>query len=72
MYSQPLSDPADQTALIAALLDPARYPHPATTVEHLQTHISHIVLAGDFAYKIKKPVDLGFLNFTSLEHRKYY
>ncbi|MGB2680507.1 MAG: AAA family ATPase, partial [Candidatus Competibacter sp.] len=72
MRSQPLPDPADQTVLIASLLDPARYPHPAATVEHLQTHISHILLAGDFAYKIKKPVDLGFLNFTSLERRKYY
>ncbi|MBL8260263.1 MAG: AAA family ATPase [Candidatus Competibacteraceae bacterium] len=72
MTFQPLPDPSDQTALIASLLDPARYPHPAATVEHLQTHISHLLLAGDFAYKIKKPVDLGFLNFTSLERRKYY
>ena len=62
----------DQTELIAALLRPECYPHPITTVEHLQTHISHILLAGDYAYKIKKPLNLGFLDFTSLARRKYY
>ena len=62
----------DQTVLIAALLRPECYPHPVTTVEHLQTHISHVLLAGDYAYKIKKPLNLGFLDFTSLERRKYY
>lgn len=66
------NDPYDQTALIAALLQAERYPHPVTTVEHLQTHISHVLLAGAYAYKIKKPLNLGFLDFTSLERRKYY
>ncbi len=65
-------DPHDQAALIAALLRPERYTHPVATVEHLQTHISHVLLAGDYAYKIKKPLNLGFLDFTSLERRKYY
>lgn len=65
-------DPHDQAALIAALLQPERYSHPVATVEHLQTHISHVLLAGDYAYKIKKPLNLGFLDFTSLERRKYY
>lgn len=69
MYPNPSPD---QTILIAALLRPERYPHPVATVEHLQTHISHVLLAGDYAYKIKKPVNLGFLDFTSLERRKYY
>ncbi len=58
-----------QSVLIAALLQPDRYPHPVTAVEHLQTHISHVLLAGDYAYKIKKPVNLGFLDFTRLERR---
>jgi len=57
---------------MAALCDPARYPHSADSVEHLQTHISHILLVGDYAYKIKKPLNLGFLDFTSLAHRKIY
>ena len=69
---QPANEILDQTALIAALLQPDRYPHPVTTVEHLQTHISHVLLAGDYAYKIKKPLNLGFLDFTSLARRKYY
>ncbi len=63
---------SDQAILIAALLRPACYPHPVTAVEHLETHISHVLLAGDFAYKIKKPLALGFLDFTSLNRRKYY
>jgi len=55
--------------LIAALLDPARYPHACGTVELVETHISWVLLAGDFAYKIKKPVALGFLDFSTLEAR---
>lgn len=58
-----------QAALVAALADPVCYPHPVGTVQHLETHISHILLAGDYAYKIKKPLNLGFLDFTSLARR---
>jgi hypothetical protein len=57
-------------ALIAALLRPAAYPHPADPVTHLETHISHVFLAGDYAYKLKKPVDFGFLDFTTLDKRR--
>ena len=69
---QAANETLDQAALIAALLQPDRYPHPVAAVEHLQTHISHVLLAGDYAYKIKKPLNLGFLDFTSLTRRKYY
>ena len=48
------------------------YPHPAPEVTLVQTHISYVLLAGDFVYKIKKPVDFGFLNFTTLEKRKHF
>lgn len=61
-----------QAKLVSAMRDPARYPHPAGAVETIETHISHVLLAGDYAYKIKKPVDLGFLNFTTLAARKFY
>jgi aminoglycoside phosphotransferase family enzyme/predicted kinase len=54
---------------LASLREPRAYPHPATEVQHLETHISHVLLAGDYAYKLKKPVDLGFLDFTTLEKR---
>ena len=57
-------------ALVTGLLDPAAYAHPVERVERIDTHISTVLLAGDFAYKIKKPVDLGFLDFSSLEKRR--
>ncbi|WP_255398893.1 bifunctional aminoglycoside phosphotransferase/ATP-binding protein [Nitrosovibrio sp. Nv6] len=61
-----------QNRLIKALMDCSRYPHAARSVRLAETHISCVLLAGRYAYKIKKPVDLGFLNFTSLASRRYY
>ena len=57
---------------IEGLLDPRAYPHPVDRVELLETHISWILLTGMFAYKVKKPVDLGFVNFSTLALRRYY
>lgn len=51
---------------------PSRYPHPARTVRLLETHISWILLAGRFAYKIKKAVNLGFLDARKLSARHAY
>lgn len=56
---------------IKKLLRPEAYPHPVTQLRVIQTHISFVLLTGHFAYKIKKPIDLGFLDFTTLEKRKY-
>jgi len=56
--------------LIQALLEPGRYLHPVDQVELVQTHISWVLLAGDFAYKIKKPVKLSFLDFSTLALRQ--
>jgi uncharacterized protein len=58
--------------LIDALLDPARYPDNVDTVELVQTHISWVLLAGDYAYKIKKPVKLPFVDFSSAEARRRF
>src|SRR5512139_598218 len=55
--------------LIESLRDPACYDHAAGPVRLIETHISHLVLSGEFAYKIKKPLDLGFLYFNSLDKR---
>ncbi|MEP7262738.1 MAG: AAA family ATPase, partial [Usitatibacter sp.] len=52
------------------LHDCACYPHPAGTVQMIETHISWVLLAGDFAYKVKKPVSLPFLDFSTLEARR--
>jgi hypothetical protein len=58
--------------LIQAMLDPSWYPHHPKEVELVQTHISYIFLAGTLVYKVKKPVDFGFLDFTSLEQRGFF
>ncbi len=59
-------------ALVERLKRPTAYPHPAQRVEVLETHISYVLLAGDFAYKVKKPVRLSFLDFSTLEKRRFY
>ena len=56
--------------LITSLLRPEAYDHPVETVRLLETHISWVLLAGEYAYKIKKPVDLGFVNFSTGERRQ--
>ena len=57
--------------LARALLDPAAYPEDGP-VEHVETHISHVYLTGAHAYKIKKPIELGFLDFSTLEKRRRF
>lgn len=54
---------------VAALLHPEAYPHPADDIRLHETHISWVVLAGRYAYKIKKPVNFGFLDFSTRERR---
>jgi len=58
--------------LIRALLDPARYPHAVESLQVRETHISWVLLTGQYAYKIKKPVRLPFLDFSTLELRKHF
>ncbi len=58
--------------IAAAMACPDFYPHRPQTVEVLQTHISYIFIAGDYVYKVKKPVNFGFLDFTTLAKRKFY
>jgi aminoglycoside phosphotransferase family enzyme/predicted kinase len=62
----------DIAVLREALLDPAIYPEPTTTVEVRETHISLVFLTDRYAYKIKKPVNLGFLDFSTLDQRRFY
>lgn len=58
--------------LLARLADPAAYPTPPGRVEVRQTHISAVFLAGEFVYKLKKPVNLGFLDFSTLGRRRHF
>jgi len=57
-------------ALINALLSPACYDHAVGKVQLIETHISWVLLTGEYAYKLKKPLNLGFLNFSTLEQRQ--
>ncbi len=54
------------------MLSPEFYPHHPTTVREVQTHISHVFIAPPYVYKVKKPVDFGFLDFTTLPRRCFY
>ena len=58
--------------LIESLADPAAYPYPVEAVDVRQTHISAVFLAGPYVYKVKKPVNPGFLDFTTLEKRLHF
>jgi uncharacterized protein len=55
-----------------AMAEPSFYPHPVDRVEFRETHISSVFLAGDWVYKVKKPVDFGFLDFRSLDTRYHF
>ena len=58
--------------LADALLEPDAYAENAVAVRLIETHVSHLFFTGDYVYKVKKPVDYGFLDFTSLDKRYYY
>jgi len=60
------------TINISNMLKPEVYDHPAKNIELIETHISWVILTGDFAYKIKKPVNFGFLDFSTLNKRQHY
>jgi aminoglycoside phosphotransferase family enzyme/predicted kinase len=58
--------------MITSLLRPEAYPHPAEAITLLETHISWVFLSGPCAYKVKKPVCLGFVDFSTLERRRHF
>jgi aminoglycoside phosphotransferase family enzyme len=60
-----------QAELVEQLLArPGCFPHATDDICHIETHISHLLLVGDYVYKIKKALDLGFLDFSTLEKRR--
>mgnify|MGYP001277064153 CR=1 FL=1 len=63
---------AELPELIQALLGPKVYPDPPPHVDLAQTQISYVLIAGEYVYKIKKPVDMGFLDYSTLEKRYLY
>jgi hypothetical protein len=58
--------------MIDDLQDPAALPDPTTRVILVQTHISQVFIGDDHVYKVKKPVDFGFLDFSTPEKRRHY
>ncbi len=59
-------------SLIQGLCRGRAYPHPVRDIRVIETHISWVLLTGDYAYKIKKPLDLGFLDFSTLDKRRFF
>ncbi|GAB7528878.1 bifunctional aminoglycoside phosphotransferase/ATP-binding protein [Pseudomonas sp. 3A(2025)] len=59
-------------SLIAALQNPGLFPHPVEDFQVIETHISWVLLTGPYVYKIKKPMNFGFLDFTTLAARKHF
>ena len=60
-------------ALIQQMLQPEFYPHPVKLpIQLIQTHVSYVLLTGDYAYKVKKPVNFGFLDYSTLEKRHHF
>jgi len=62
----------EQTKLFEILKQPSFYGSDVESVNLLQTHISFVALTGKYAYKIKKPVNFGFLDFSTIEKRKFF
>ncbi|WP_024545565.1 bifunctional aminoglycoside phosphotransferase/ATP-binding protein [Picosynechococcus sp. NKBG15041c] len=61
------------TALIATLQKPDIYPHDTNgAIALVQTHVSYVFLTGDYAYKLKKAVNFGFLDFSTLSQRQHF
>ncbi len=60
------------TTLVEQLMLPAAFDYPVKSVERIETHISWVILTDRYAYKIKKPLLLDFLDFSELERRHYY
>ncbi|MDA3868351.1 MAG: AAA family ATPase, partial [Gammaproteobacteria bacterium] len=57
---------------ITTMLHAEVYNHPVKNIELIETHISWVILTGDYVYKLKKPVDFGFLDFSTLEKRHHF
>ncbi|MCC7414246.1 MAG: AAA family ATPase [Gammaproteobacteria bacterium] len=62
----------NQRILIRSLLSLSVCPHDADRLQLIETHISWVFLCGSYAYKIKKALNLGFLDFSTLDKRKFY
>ncbi len=67
-----MTSPVLSTNTLDSLLNPSAYPVMTRTVELIQTHVSWLFLTDTHVFKIKKPVNFGFLDFSTLDRRRYY
>jgi aminoglycoside phosphotransferase family enzyme/predicted kinase len=59
--------------VIQQMMQPSFYPHSVQEpIQLIQTHISYVLLTGEYAYKLKKPINFGFLDFSTLEQRHHF
>jgi len=65
-----VATPVELGAILEALSKPATYPHPVERLHVLQTHSSCVALTGELVYKVKKPVNFGFLDYSTAEKRR--
>ena len=63
---------ASTATMVHALDNPLAFGHPVGNLRLIETHISWVILTGDYVYKIKKPVDFGFLDFSTLDKRRHF
>lgn len=68
----PVTTLESRDTIVKAMQTADFYDHDVSEITMLQTHISWVFLTGEFAYKVKKPMDFGFLNFTELSQRKHF
>ena len=67
-----MTEGTERPPLIRAMLHGEAYPEPVTDVSLLETHVSYLFFTDDHVYKVKKPVSLGFLDFSTLDRRYHY
>lgn len=72
MEKESFTEMQPQARIFQAMARPSFYPHPVLAIEQRETHISRVFLTGQYVYKIKKPVNLEFLDFTTLEKRLHF
>ncbi len=70
MTNRAIDSTAQSMRLVQALHDPRCYPHAVKNIRLIETHISYVLLTGEYAYKLKKPVNLGFLDFSTIAARR--
>jgi len=67
-----MSEKSATTRIDIALMNKSAYPEHTDKIELVQTHISYVFLTDNHVYKVKKPVNFGFLDFSTLEKRRHY